>query len=82
MSKKSKESRINIEDLTQAERELTPDEAKEVKGSYGSFPGGVSVAAGDVDGDKKADIITETDASKVDIQEGTTGLIPPVPRYK
>jgi hypothetical protein len=32
MSEENKESRVNIEDLPQAERELTPEEAKDVKG--------------------------------------------------
>ena len=32
MSEESKESRIKVEDLPQAEQELTPEEAKAVKG--------------------------------------------------
>lgn len=32
MSDEKKEGRINVEDLPQAEQELTPEEAKEVKG--------------------------------------------------
>lgn len=32
MSDEPKEKRINIEDLPQAEEELTPEEAREVKG--------------------------------------------------
>lgn len=34
MSDEKQESRINVEDLPQAEQELTPEEAKEVKGGY------------------------------------------------
>lgn len=62
MSEENKEKRINVEDLPQAERELTTDEAKDVKGGVimanteGDFhvksqTGGIFVAAGDVDGD-------------------------------
>jgi hypothetical protein len=32
MSEDSKEARINVEDLPRGEKELTPEEAKEVKG--------------------------------------------------
>ena len=32
MSEEKKESRINLEDLPQAEQELTPEEAQEVQG--------------------------------------------------
>ena len=34
MSDEQKESRINLEDLPQAEQELTPEEAQDVKGGY------------------------------------------------
>jgi hypothetical protein len=62
MSEENKENRINVEDLPQEERELTPEEAKDVKGGVimanteGDFhvkstPGGIRVATGDVNGD-------------------------------
>jgi hypothetical protein len=34
MSEEKTESRINIEDLPQPERELSPEEAKEVQGGF------------------------------------------------
>ena len=55
-----KSPRTNIEDLPQAERDLTPEEAKEVQGGltpFGSFQGGVRVATGDVNNDGTDDII-------------------------
>jgi hypothetical protein len=59
MSDEEKKNRINVEDLPQAERELTPEEAKDVKGGVimantegdFHFKGGVRVATGDVNGD-------------------------------
>jgi len=59
MSEVNKESRINIEDLPQAERELSPEEAKDVKGGVimanteGDFHivSKPPVATGDVNGD-------------------------------
>ena len=36
MSEEKNESRINIEDLPQAEQELSDEEAKDVKGGSGS----------------------------------------------
>jgi prepilin-type processing-associated H-X9-DG protein len=44
MSDEQKKSRIKIEDLPQAEEELTPEEAKEVQGGHG---GGVNVLLAD-----------------------------------
>ena len=37
MSGEQKESRINIEDLPKEEQELTPEEAKEVKGGLANI---------------------------------------------
>ena len=59
MSEENKESRINIEDLPHAERELSPAEAKDVKGGVimanteGDFHivSKPPVATGDVNGD-------------------------------
>jgi hypothetical protein len=62
MSDEKKENRIKVEDLPQAEQELTPEEAKEVQGGIimanteGDFhvvskSPGVRVATGDIDGD-------------------------------
>jgi hypothetical protein len=55
-----KESRVNIENLPQAEEELTSDEAKEVHGGLlaSTYGRGVRVAAGDVNGDETPGIIT------------------------
>lgn len=49
---KNEESRIKIEDLPEAEQELTDEEAKDVKGglSAGTYGRG-NVAAGDLDND-------------------------------
>jgi len=47
---RKKRTEPNIEDLPKAERELTAEEAKGVKG--GEFTGGVRVAVADVDSDK------------------------------
>jgi len=64
MTEENKESRVNIEDLAQAEQELTPEEAQKVQGGtgfkvmpYGSFQGGVRVATGDINNDGFDDII-------------------------
>jgi hypothetical protein len=36
MSEENKENRINVDDLPQGEKELTAEEAKEVKGGIGA----------------------------------------------
>ena len=74
MTDEQKESRIKVEDLPQAEQELTPEEAKDVQGGAPNFNGGVYVAAGDVTGDAKAN--SDRPASKVGIQEGAAGILP------
>jgi len=52
MSEENKEKRINVEDLPQAERELTDEEAKDVKGGViMANTEGVRVAVGDVNND-------------------------------
>jgi len=52
-----KDGRVDIEDLPQAEQELTTGEAKEVQGGLtaGTYGRGVNVAAGDVNGDGRVD---------------------------
>ena len=58
-----KSPRTNIDDLPQAEQELTPEEAKDVKGGltpYGGFQGGVRVATGDVNNDGFDDLLVGT----------------------
>ena len=42
MSDEQKERRVNVEDLPQAEQELTPEESKDVKGGIAN----VSIEAG------------------------------------
>ena len=52
MSDEQKERRINVEDLPQAEQELTPEETKEVQGGViMANTEGVRVAVGDVNND-------------------------------
>jgi hypothetical protein len=57
MSDEKKESRINIEDLPQAEQELTAEEAKDVKGGLlaSTYGRGSNVATGDVNNDGRLD---------------------------
>ena len=57
--------RATIDDLPQAEQELTPEEAKEVRGGvnftpYGGFQGGVRVAVADVNNEGIEDIVIGT----------------------
>jgi FG-GAP repeat protein len=54
--------RAKLEDLPQAEQELTPEEAKEVQGGvkftpFGGFQGGIRVAQADVNNDGTDDIL-------------------------
>ena len=64
MSEEKKESRVNIEDLPQAEQELTPEEAQEVQGglSAGTYGRGTyQLFLNDgaaVNNDGKGEIIT------------------------
>ena len=63
MSEEKKESRINVQDLPQDEKELTAEEAKEVKGGLTKVGAGTltlstsNVATGDVNGDGVPDLI-------------------------
>ena len=68
MSEENKETRINIEDLPEAERDLAPEEAKDVKGGVimanteGDFHvvSKPPVATGDVNGDNLLGTNTST----------------------
>ena len=50
MSDEPKENRINVEDLPQAEREVGPEEAKEVQGGVDPLTGQTRLIIGDDQG--------------------------------
>jgi hypothetical protein len=69
MPDEQKQNRINIEDLPQAEQELTTEEAKDVKGGIiiantegdlvktNTSTSGIRVSGGDIDGDTGVNVL-------------------------